>query len=291
MTSPKRLRDRFSKRAILFPQKPVPKWAINCYLPREGVKEEKKITSLLDQRFYQLDVGAQFHVYVSEDSQHILKFFRHSKWNTPPFIRFFPLPPFLQKKRERVMQRKERSRRQTMESCTLAYRHFKEDMVLLYAQVIPREKTDPLYNPFLPKVVLFDSLGKRHLIDLNEVGFVLQRKALPIKDYLLLLKREGRVEKACAVIDQLLAKSIEILDRGFFDRDCHWIINFGLFDEHVIKIDCGSLYCDPSKGKEAFYREELPFGKKILLTWLEKNYKEVFLYAKKKIGELKKRER
>ncbi|MEM7175376.1 MAG: hypothetical protein AAF443_05590 [Chlamydiota bacterium] len=270
--SPKEIRDCFSNANICSNIERLASWEV-----QPETEERIECFKALQQPFYQLATGTQFHAFVSADGRYVLKFFRHARWRLSPFIAALPLPPFLDKKRQQWVSKRKMSCFETFQSCVLAYRNFKAEMGLIYLQLSPPGNLGIT-------VTVVDSLGKAYEIAIDEVDFVLQRRATRTDDYLLQLRQDGQIERAQKVVDALLWFALKRAKRGYFDRDLHFVINFGFIEDQVVQIDTGSLYCDPQKGERGFYIEELGFARKVLIPWLKKYYPELAAYATHQIN-------
>ena len=176
--SPKELRDCFSKGNISSDIERLESWKVNS--PKE---ETAACQHILQQTFYQLATGTQFHAFASEDGQYVLKFFRHARWRLSSLVAAIPLPFFMDKKRQQWISKKATSRFDTFQSCALAYRAFKKEMGIVYLQLSPPGDIETT-------VTVVDRLGKESEIDLNEVDFVLQHRAICTNDYLLKLRKK-----------------------------------------------------------------------------------------------------
>ena len=60
----------------------------------------------LDQPFYYLNSGSQSYVFLSNDGQTILKFFKFQHMRIPPWIEYLPLPSSLAEKRAKKREKK-----------------------------------------------------------------------------------------------------------------------------------------------------------------------------------------
>lgn len=147
--------------------------------PPLGPEEEERVRSILSQPFYYLDRGAQCYVFQSEDQEYVLKIFRYDQPCNP--IRSF-FQKRLKTKKERAPL--EKKIQHLFLSCQIAHEYAKKETALLYLHL---NQTKDL----LPQIELFSPLSKRHLISLDSYQFVLQKKAMTLRDYFLDLYSRG----------------------------------------------------------------------------------------------------
>lgn len=232
----------------------------------------------LDQPYNYLESGSQSYVFMSEDQQYILKFFKHKRWTLNPLFEALPLPELLDRKRKHWKQKKKETVYSTFESCLTSYREFKEETGLLFIHL---NKT-----PLDQIMTLKDRIGFKHQIELSDVEFVLQRKAIPTDKYLLSLKKEGKTEEAQKALSSLLTFTLKRAEKRYSDKDPHLIRNFGFIDGKAVEIDIGGFHHDPKKDLKYFHKYEIKRIERKLLPWLEENYPELTPYAQEELAKL-----
>lgn len=164
----------------------------------------------LQQKFYLRDQGGQSYVFISEDGQYVLKFFKDMP---RPWL---PWPSYQKKKFGKL--------KRTLTGYQLAYDRLRHETGLLYLHLSPTSFTLP--------VVLIDRLHIAHTLDLSSVYFVLQKRAEPLTTPQNFLPQ----------IHRLLEKrsSAQIADH---DPRLH--SNLGWIDHHLVFIDPGRFTHDP----------------------------------------------
>lgn len=213
---------------------------------------------LLQPYFYQ-GKGGQSYVFLSEDGKYVLKCFRSSKLQRLSFLhRVFPLPYFEKKK-----TKEEHLLQETLESYSLAFEELPQETGLLGVHL----DTEPRIHASLK---LIDNLGICHTIDPNQISFVLQKKALLVKDKigeLMQTKNLFATKRAIASLFSLIKSRME---KGIEDTDPNLAKNFGFVEDHVIQIDGGR-----------FSRKTAPSLKRIsqsvedLQHWINANFPEL----------------
>lgn len=257
------LTDGFSYPNITSSLSYNPKWEIT--FEPEDLSE---LETALDQPYSYLESGSQSYVFISEDNNYVLKFFKHKRWRMNPFYEKLPLPKTLAEKRERWKRKKKETVASTFGSCKIAYTVFKNETGVIFVHLNKN-------HPFNHTIILKDRIGLKHHIQLGDVEFVVQKKAIPTGEYLLSLKKEGKTKEAKEALRKLLAFTEMRAKKGFSDKDPHLIRNFGFIDGKAVELDIGGFHRDPKKNLEYFYNHELKKIHSKLLPWLHENYPEL----------------
>lgn len=192
------------------------------------------IDTLLAEPFTFLHSGGQCYAFISEDKTTVLKLFKqhHLRWWR--LLRALPLPAFFEPLRAQQLQKMEHYSPLFLESCTIAYRDFKEQSGLIYLHL---NKT----RHFNRKATLIDPLGIAHTLDLDNTQFALQKKAQLCYPKFRQLLKEGNLADAKACIDSLFALIGNRERKGIRDRDPHIRKNIGFIGNQAIEIDIGSF--------------------------------------------------
>jgi hypothetical protein len=234
-------------------------------------QQETTIRSLLSGPFIYLDRGAQAYVFASADGQVVLKFFRHHRTRTllAPLLRFLP-SPFKKRLAESLEKRKER-REKDFQSYKLAYDHLPKETGLIYLHL---NKSEDLKI----KLSLYDKIGVHHLIDLDKMEFIVQKRAILLYPALEAMIQGGKEAEAKEVLSQLVQLLKKRCQEGLFDKDPDIRTNFGLLEGHPIQIDGGRFREDPRCKDPAIYEEEIIRITDRLSKWLEKRSPELALH-------------
>jgi hypothetical protein len=182
---------------------------------------QQTLTQVFKQPFMYLASGVQTFAFVSQDGKYVIKFFRS---------------PFLDNM-EKSLKRKDKLVA-ALNAYHMAYEEIPKDTGLLFVHL--NRKTN------LQKTVMVsDRSGKKHLIDLDEVPFIVQEKAELIFDYLkqLVIKGDARgLKKSVTAVLDLVERRIQ---KGFTDDDRAVTHNYGFVGDRPIHFDIGRLH----KGK------------------------------------------
>ncbi len=216
--------------------------------------------SVFSQPFFLFAHGLECYAFVSEDQQFVLKFFKHHHVREAELLhKLFPVSSTAE-----LVRAKEKRLVDGMASINLAYNELKEETGLVFVHL---QKTQGK----LPLVTLVDTSQIRHTVKLDDVHFVLQKKAELVASTFERLDHKKRQECLSSLV-RLVARRAK---KGISDRDPTLMRNYGFVGTHAIIIDTGSfskntfLQEKQAAGRTLFY-ETLP-----LRCFLHKNYPEL----------------
>ncbi len=185
--------------------------------------EQNKLQQILAQPYRYLDRGKQSFVFISQDEKYVLKFFDLRRYKP----RLIPLFPPSQIRMEKKMRR-------LFAGYKLAYEQDRDNAFIFFQQLIP--------NPLLKQIIVVsDRFGFRHSIDLSQVAFVIQNKAVPTRVEIGSLLERGDVTAAKNRLKQLLDMYMGEYARGIYDQDHNFMYNTGFVGDKPIRLDVGRL--------------------------------------------------
>lgn len=238
--------------------------------PALNLEEEKHLNTLLQQSFSYLGKGHQSYAFLSEDQQHVIKFFK-----------FTYLKPswFSTKKQEKSRQKK---LRRMFIGYRVAYERDRDNTGVIFVHLA---KTTHLNK----KLTVKDNFGFSHLVDLDGAYFVIQKKAMVTRHVLQDLLSRHDLKTFKQRIDQLFDLYISEYTRGLFDSDHNIMSNTGFLNDKAIRIDVGRLSVQTDMQKPEVYNPDL---KKIISKridrWLKinhpKDYNELHDYIESKLN-------
>lgn len=213
-------------------------WDMDC-------QDQDQTPEVLNQPFYFLGSGVQCYAFLGADNSTILKVFKHYHlWPNSKLLVKIPLPPSLSVWRNNIVKK----RRDRID------RIFKS--ALIARNALP-EKTGTLYLNLhqgkhqYPKATIYDKIGVRHTLDLNETPFLLQKKADLIFSYL-----EKNPSETKKILDSLFACIGNRAKLGIANFDPAIHKNFGVVEGEVVEIDIGSFKkISAAKNPRFFHRE------------------------------------
>ncbi len=206
---------------------------------RADPEERAFAASILSQPFTYLGYGKQMTAYESADHRYVIKFFnprqvikkewfsKFSKWRRLSSMKWIS---------EAYLRREARLRR--------LFARYQEGFYAL------REESGLVYvhlnrSTAIPQSIqLIDKEGESCTLDLEEVPFVIQEKAVIASKYLKRLVAEGKTEQAQALVISLKQLFIARAEKGFTDRIQTLHNNYGFVGERAVQIDLGRLTRD-----------------------------------------------
>ncbi len=246
--------DGFTINNILAPATAKVEHALTPPTPEKAAE----IGQILDQPFTFMKSGGQTYAFLSQDGKYVLKFFKNHHLRTIPWIQ-------PQEKQEIFFQ-----------SCKIAYQEMHEETALLYTQL----NRSAWWNR---KITLVDKIGISYQVELDELRFMLQKRATLAFPRLKELVKQGKKEEAKSVISSILNLLALRSQKGVKDLDGGLKRNIGLVENHAIEIDIGSFSKEPSLVNRQVMREELKEKSSKLSTFLRKKDLELWHYYNERL--------
>ncbi len=238
---------------------------VNVYAPRgnnqKWHREEEIPQNLLKQTFTYFDSGSQSYVFLSEDKSTVLKLFKFQHMKTPHFLDFLPSVGSLGKKREKKRAILEK----TFDSLCLAYDQMKEETGLIALHLT---KTSNLKK----SITIIDKIGRKHLLDLDQVEFLLQKKGTLAYAAINQWMIEGNQPTAETAVRSLLRLAVNRCQKGIFDKDPNFSTNFGYIDTTPFQIDFGRISLSSQEKKLEIYGPEMTRITRAFESWIAENH-------------------
>jgi hypothetical protein len=238
----------------------APEWQIT-----PSPEEDKRIATLLDQKFSYLCKGSQSYVLISEDGKYILKFLKQQQLHPKTWLAYLPLPfnPYApQRSFFREKQRK------TFTACKIAFTELALETGLLYVHL---NQTSHLNK----KITVFDKGGKPLKIPLDKTSFLVQKKADLIYPRIAELMEQKNSEGAKKVISSVFDLLEHLGKKGIVDNDPILKKNFGLIEDRAVQIDIGRMRINPERIGTSAYKREIPSIAASFKQWITRNYPEL----------------
>lgn len=215
-------------------------------------KQADNLPTCIHQPFTYLGKGSQSYVFESLDGEYVLKFFRMNRYKT------FPLPSKL----ETINLKKEKKLKNLFTSCKIAHKHLKSETGLIYLHL---EQSTNLQS----EVLIYDALKRPHIINLDKVPFLIQRKAKPLYSHLKELIDNGDTNEVCHALRSLKKLLADRFEKGVADHDPVIEKNSGYLDGKALFIDIGQFYLNPEiRQREAYHIEGQKVVRKLKI-WLQ----------------------
>lgn len=250
---------------------------VNIYSPKgrhldwESQLPLNEVEAVLDQPFDYLSSGSQSYVFLSRDGTTILKFFKFQHMRIPPWIDALPLPQSLDQKRTLKKEKKQKVLTETLSSYKIAFEHLKDETGLLYVHLGPTSHLNQ-------SVTIYDKIGKRHVIALDDVEFVVQKRAELVYDTLDQWMAKGDLKLAKKGLHDLIQLALLRCKKGIFDKDPDFSTNFGFDGEVPLQIDVGRLALSEEEKNPEIYRDEMVRITRSFQEWIEKNHPDLLSF-------------
>lgn len=200
------------------------------------------VRNALNQNYRYLAKGAQCHAFLSDDGQYVLKFFRHHHMRPQPWVALIP-PVFKTFKAKKSAKRIDKLHKD-FNSYHLAYSELKDETGLVYIHL---NKTSHLNQ----SVKIIDKIGIEYDVPLDEMEFLLQRRADLVYPQIETWIQSDRIESAKDALTNLVTLLKRRQDKGLFDKDPDLNTNFGFIGTEAVQIDVGRFKCsDRQKSEE-----------------------------------------
>lgn len=254
-------------------------WEIASLTP----KEEHELDKALNQSYTYLGKGSQCYAFVSKDDQYVVKFFKFKHLRPSWFVNSLPSIGPIKKYQEKQAARKERKLYGVYNSYKLAYDVDRQESGVLFIQL------NYSGNP-QRQVVLFDKLGLKHVIDLDHIAFIVQKKGEVFRDVLGESLKKGDIGSAKMRIGQVFEMYSGEYRKGVFDHDHGVMRNIGFVGDQPIHLDVGKLMADESMKDLLQAKKDLNVVANAIKHWVRSRYpqfhSELSSYMDGKIDEL-----
>lgn len=199
--------------------------------------KRESLLSQLDHPFRYMGKGCQFFVFESEDGKLVIKFFKHKHLRPFTWLKKIPMPQHLRSLCNAKIERRKERVIDLFTSCKLAYEKIPEESGLLYIHL----NRTPMLNK---KITLIDNIGCKHLIQIDDYEYILQKKAIPIKESFSQMSDAELPQKVSQLADLVLARC----QKGIRDGDPAFVQNVAFLpdEERAIYVDIGRFYEDLS---------------------------------------------
>lgn len=237
------------------------RWNIS-YPKAENLRE---LEVALGQNYRYLGKGCQSYVFQSEDGKYVLKFIKYQRFRPRPWLEYMTFIPGMKKHYSEKVEQKRAKLDSLFVSWKIAYENLQPETGVIYVHL---NKSNDLNK----NLVIFDKIGFKHLLALDDFEFLIQRKAKMLCPTLDGWMKNGEIEKAKELITALLDRIISEYDRGFADNDHALMQNTGVLDQQPVHVDVGQFVknnrvFDKSVRHQELFNKTWKFRK-----WLEKHH-------------------
>lgn len=256
-----RLTDGFSMRQITSSLPPYPEYEVSL-----SENQFNHLQTLLNQPFHYIGKGCQFYAFESKDGNLVLKFLKHKHLRPLTWLNRIPMPQKCHEWRHtKIKQRQERVEN-LFSSCKLAYEELQNETGLFYIHLnrVPALRS---------KIVIIDKLGLKHRIELDKYEFVIQEKAVQVKDAFADAQSEEELKERIGQLVELVKSRCH---KGIADRDRSFVQNVAFSSKapHALFIDTGQFYKDPQIVQKEAIDKDVEKRLTNLRYWTQRHFPE-----------------
>lgn len=191
-----------------------------------------EISGLFQKPFRYLGKGVQSYVFASGD--YVIKFIRHDRF------RCYPWTHNVQKRSNRLLK--------DFTSYQIAHDDLAAETGLIYLHLNP--------TGFLKqKITIIDKLNIAHVLDLDQMEFIVQKRAQLVYPALWALIVQNKLDAAKIALSSLVSLLHKRIEMGIYDKDPDLNTNFGFIGLQAMQIDIGRFRKPPRRlGKDEIIR-------------------------------------
>jgi len=251
------------------------KWAV-----RElGEQSKLQLDEILSQEFHYLGKGCQSYVFCSEDDKYVIKFFKYQRFRPQFWLEWASIFPFMKEYYDYKAAEKNRKLWNAFGSWKLAYEDLKDETGVLYVHF--NKKVEWNKN-----LIVYDKMGLKHSLDLNQLEFMVQKKGNLLCNALLEHKNNGDLGGAKFLVDKLLSLLLSEYARGYADNDHALMQNTGVFAGEPMHIDVGQFVKNSMVKDSVVYHQELFNKTWEFRLWLKSEFAELRLHLDGRLEEI-----
>jgi len=233
--------------------------------PVLSTQEHHQLAHILDQTFYYHRKGSQYYIFISEDQQYILKFFKFKHLRPHLLANFVPsVPPFRDFKQTNIENKKNKLLR-VFDGFQLAYQENREGSGLVYLQLIP---VPTLHQ----KVKIIDKLGIKRVINLDDVPFLIQFNGETLHTRLTRQLNKHQLQAAQQSLIAILGMYMTEYRKGIYDADHGVMDNTGFIADQPFRLDVAKLIRNTQMRHVNIYKKDLEHIIWKIDTWLKTHY-------------------
>lgn len=240
----------------------------NLCKEKQWISSSKQEKNLFDQPYHYLGRGLQSFVFASDDGKYVIKIFNNRYQNLIKTYQLLSHIPFLNSWASTKASYYHSKLLRTFTSYQIAENALHEEAGLIYSHL---NASSDLPN----QLVIIDPLHIAHILDPNELGFIVQKRATMFYPALQHYIQTGQIEQARDAIGSLLQLFQAKYEKGIADNDPLIRTNYGLIDGKAVQIDVGPFSYVQEMADSNHYLPEILKSSTSLKHWLENNAPEL----------------
>lgn len=203
-----------------------------------------KCLYIFDQEFSYLGRGGQTFVFESADKKYVLKFIRYHKYKVPFTGEIREYLNLISKSYQTTMDAKKNRYNLVMKSYKIAYSFLPEVTLVEYVHL---NQTDFLNK----KIVVKDKSSRKHVVDLDKVAFIIQRKVNGLDKVIQSSVKNNEKDEVCKLIDSFFDCITFLAKNNIVNRDYpNMLRNSGVLGQKYIMTDVGSFFLVPENRRD-----------------------------------------
>jgi hypothetical protein len=238
--------------------------------------EKEDLKNILNQEFTYIGKGCQSYVFESQDKNYVIKFLKYQRFRNPVWLNWLSVIPQIDTYRLQKVAKKKEKLDALFTSWCLAFDRLQNETGLVFVHL---NKGSNLNQT----ITIYDKLGLSHQICLDEMEFLVQRKADMLCSTLSCLMNEGKSEDAKAIISSLVQMVEDEYVAGLADNDHALMQNTGVYLGKPIHIDVGQFVEDVSMLQKDRAFQELYNKTYKFKLWLKKHHPELSVHLEKEL--------
>jgi hypothetical protein len=250
-------------------------WATKPLFPAD----KAQLKQILSQKFSYLGKGCQSYVFASEDGKYVIKFVKYQRFRPQAWLDHFAFIPVFDRYRLGKIEKKEKKLNMLFESWKIAYDNLQPETGLIYVHLNKSVDLDQ-------QLKIVDKIGIEHTLNLDDMEFMVQKRAVMLCETVNTLVAQGQTYKAETLISNLVDMVLNEYSRGFADNDHALMQNTGVFEGNPVHIDVGQFVINPEIVQKEVYKQEL-FSKTFKFRlWLGKYHPELAAKLNEKLYQI-----
>lgn len=251
---------------------PDPQWSTHVLSP----VEQQEIDRALNQSFMYLGKGCQAYVLQSDDGNYVLKFFKFQRFRPQYWLNALTFIPLVNNYQKNKAIEKKHKLDNVFRSWKIAYEDLSKETGVVYLHL---NKSNDLHK----KITIYDKMGIAHQVELDQMEFLVQRKAEMLCSHLKTLMDQNDLAQAQLIIDRLLSMLLSEYQRGYADNDHALMQNTGVWNGYPVHIDVGQFIFNPIVKNLAVSGQELYDKTYKFHLWLKSYNPELAQYLQNRL--------
>lgn len=236
----------------------------------------EEIQNILSQKFTYLGKGCQSYVFLSDDGTYVIKFFKYQRLRPRDFEFWFSFIPAVKKNLDQKIEKKRLKREGFFSSWVVAFDHLSEQTGLVYVHL---NKSSNLEK----KVTIIDKIGMSHELNMDDMEFLIQKKATMLCSTIDSLMADGKIEETKNLLTRLIQMIVLEYKEGIADHDFAIMQNSGVYEGRPVHIDVGQFEKQEVFKTTGYYYQELFNKTWKFRIWLRKAHPELLTHLESEL--------